>query len=394
MQTNPARPLEMLVLDHLLILDKSHGHSSGLNVVDVVKHLTISVSPIEYLAHCLEGSRSALTRLESVTSSKVDHLELPIPNSSTLLTYLAGVIHTIVRYRHHKFDVCVAVNPVNFLSGYMLRMLGVTKLVVFYSADYSPTRSQSKYLNYAYQLVDRFAARHSDASWNVSKQICLIRTQQGAKHVHHVPNAPRLSLFQLGKLAVRKPFSLVYTFPKFSGDIVHKNHMLRWLIDNFSALRQDLPLVRLRLIGLGNIRGAIEPLVTTKSDLEHIDFMDVRERDTLIQLLCESSIGLALYDLSGGASHLAYGDSMKLREYLAAGLPVITTPGHPMANEINEHKLGYVISTEQSFVDAVRAIYSNLELHEQLRERAIRYSHENDISIILSLALQNLYIAP
>ena len=382
-----AKRIKILVLDHLLMVGNSHGHSSGLNIVDVVKHLPVPVAPVEYLAHCLDGSSSVVLRVESNGDNYIHHFGIPMPRLPQAIAYMVGVFHSVLYYRRRRFDVCVAVNPLNFLSAYLLKVSGCAKLIVFYSADYSPLRTRNRLLNYFYHVLDRFAATHSDASWNVSLEICEIRNKQGAKDVRHIPNAPRISQFTRQESAASNPFILVYTFPKFSGNTVQSNHMLQSLLDNFSSLRRELPLLRLRLIGLGDFQPLLRPLVRNESDLTYIDFMDVRQRDTLIQLLCDSSIGLALYDLSGGASHLRYGDSMKIREYLAAGLPVITTPGHPMANETSKNSLGYVVSTDQEFQNAVRAVYFDSKRYDELRKRAIEYSQIHNISEIVSDAL-------
>ena len=81
------------------------------------------------------------------------------------------------------------------------------------------------------------------------------------------------------------------------------------------------------------------------------------ERSLVQKLLAKSGIGLALYKDKDPWTR--YGDSMKMREYLSCGLPIITTSVVSTSDVVLAYRCGKVIKpTAENFIAAVKEIYS------------------------------------
>ena len=132
-----------------------------------------------------------------------------------------------------------------------------------------------------------------------------------------------------------------------------------------------------------------ERMMPTGTVADHVVFLDVEDRGVLINELCQSAIGIALYDLSG-AEHLRYGDSMKLREYFAAGLPSITTPGHSVADEVFEHGLGAVVKTSDECLEALDRLLHDDTSYFAIRKRVLAYALATDKAALMTNALTRI----
>jgi len=273
----------------------------------------------------------------------------------------------------------------------MLKCFGQVKKTVFYTADYSENRFSNKILNSIYKSCDQFSIKHADQVWSVSKTICATRKQQGISDSKnfHIPNSPVLSHFKTNIETGQSKYQIVYVFGTISkSSDLFANHQFDLLMKTIDYLVEKESKIQLLLIGRGNFEKYFQSLVTEKL-LKHVKFCDIEDRKVYIETLCASSIGVAFYNLSG-AAHLKFGDSMKIREYFAAGLPAITTPGHSLANEIKEHQLGFVVETLDDCKIAFEKLLFNGNLYSTIQQRVKKYAVETDkVKTILS-ALEKL----
>ena len=380
----------VIILDHLLFFDADYGHSTGLNLMETLQRVDNPPSSIQYIAHCLEGT-AQFTNVQVncntvlITKARMHKFSLSRP-----VNYLLGILHSMwITCRFHR-DSVVAVNPVNWIAAQSMKAAGTVRFVVYYSADYSPKRSNNRILSFLYLYLDSLAVKCADETWAVSKEICAIRKNQGAKRVRLVTNAPVRGRF-IPKETLPKNFkTIVYSLGKFTGKVVQGNHYFEDLFRSIKECHERFSSLKLRIVGFGNYADQLVPIAIKYHALELTEFFDARSRDEYVELIESSSIGIALYNVDGGASHLAYGDSMKIREYVASGLPVITTCGHAMASEVTTHKLGIVIDTPVNLDRALTELLLNDSQFNEYRLNAIRYGQENDNIIVLSEALQSM----
>ena len=70
-----------------------------------------------------------------------------------------------------RYDVYIGVDPLNCLSGLVLRSLGLVKCVIFYSIDFTPKRFPQKLVNDLYHAIESFCVRFADIRWDISPRI-------------------------------------------------------------------------------------------------------------------------------------------------------------------------------------------------------------------------------
>lgn len=386
----PLTGKRILILDHVLIVNQIPIHGPGLNLFNSFK--SGNPASIEYFAHCLDGqSKSYYARYEGAETRTV-FVGLPLRWVPAPFSFGYGVLYSFARFVFSRHDLCIAVNPLNFLAGYLLRACGRVGRLVSYAADYSERRFSNRTLNTIYHALDRFSVRHADQVWSVSQTICDLRRRQGVPEDrnHHIPNSPVLAQFRPGDAATISRSSIAYVFGGSlrESDLRAKHHF-DWLFEALGVLARKCPHVRLLLIGRGDFKTQLESLIPDPSLLRHIDFLDIEDRGKLIETLCHSAIGVAFYDLSG-ADHLRFGDSMKIREYFAAGLPAVTTPGHSVAAEVQSQGVGFVVRNVDECVKALDTLLQNDDIYFPMRQRVLAYAAKTDKSVLIESALARL----
>jgi len=379
---------KILILDHAIFVDGLPIHGPGLNVYNTLKEM--SPVSIEYFAHCLDGINKSYYCKYYNQKEEIVKTGIPLRFIITPFSFFYCICYSFFKFIFTNHDICIAINPLNFIACYMLKKLGRVKKTIIYAADYSEARFSNKILNNIYKLCDRFSIKRADQIWSVSKTISIIRKQQGVNdnQNYHIPNSPILSHFDT--LVEQKKYQLVYVFGTISKSTnLFANHQFGLLMKTLDYLIEKDDKIKLLLIGRGNFKKYFKQIITDNKLLKHINFCDIKDRKTYINTLCSSAIGIAFYNLNG-ADHLKYGDSMKIREYFAAGLPTVTTPGHSLAYEIKERNLGFVVKTLEECKLAFEKLLFDNNLYSEIQQRVKKYSIETDKIKTISNALINL----
>lgn len=381
----------VLILDHAIIVNQIPVHGPGLNVFSTLREF--GPDRLEYFGQCLNNEERAYHVVYEAQGDHVSFRRRPPRWCPRCLCYVFSVIYAVSCFWSKRRDLCIAVNPLNFLAARLLQAMGRVKKTVMYSADYSDKRFDSPLMNRLYHAVDRYALRHADEVWSVSRAICDLRRQTGLPECRnwHIPNGPVLSHFSPRKNSEEvKRWQLVYVFGAITraSDLMTKHHF-DWVFYALENLVGKNSKVKLLMIGRGDFRRHFEGLFSDERLGQYVEFLDIEDRGVLIDRLCESAIGVALYDLSG-ADHLRYGDSMKIREYFAAGLPALTTPGHSVAVEVAEHGLGSVVRTREAFLEELDRLLHDDAVYFPMRDRVISYSQATDKAILTAEAIAHL----
>lgn len=286
------------------------------------------------------------------------------------------------------FDLCIGFEAINALAGILLRKLGRVRRVVYYVSDYSPNRYQNRWFNALYLWLDRQAAIASDIIWDVSPAIQPARIQLGldpnkSAPVVRVPNA--LYPAQIRQLPVRKiePYSLV-----FMGTLGEENGP-GLAIEALSHIVKTFPCARLHIIGGPEHEIArLKKLVAGRSLVSRVFFYGfIANRVKAAAMLRRFSIALAPYRAIPGSVRW-YGDATKIRAYLAAGLPTITTHVPPLGKEIASRGAGIVVAdTPRAIAEAVCDLFDNRKRFLALRRRAIAFARDNTWERVYTHAL-------
>src|SRR3989344_3790960 len=239
-----------------------------------------------------------------------------------------------------KFDLFIGLESINALAGIILRKLGRVNKVVYYVSDYSPSRYRINFINNLYLSLDRFAATHSDFVWDVSKAMLPARIKAGLN-------------------------------PKKVGPDI--------AIEALNLVSKTIPDAKLHIYGDGEpdisrIKNLTKKLNLTEKVIFHGFISDQ------VQLSKETkqyAIALAPY-LAVHSSPRWWADATKIRLYLAAGLPVITTKVPPLGKEVEEAQAGIITKdTAEDTAKAIQKLLKDSPLRESMKKNAVAQAKGN-----------------
>lgn len=277
-----------------------------------------------------------------------------------------------------KYDFFIGFEAINAIAGVLLRSFGRVGKVVYYVSDYSPNRYKQKWFNSLYLWLDRFAAIHSDCIWDVSKAMQPARIKAGldprkSATVIHVPNALYPSQIKFASLNKIKRYSLV-----FMGTLGVENGP-DIAVEALPIVLRKFPKTILHIIGGGKEDVDRLQKLTEKLKLkERVVFHGfIANREKVSEAIRIFYVALAPYPFIEGSPRL-YGDATKIRAYLAAGLPVITTHIPPLGKEAAEKGAAILVGdNSEAFAKAIIQVFSSRNLYLRLRKNAIRFAKNN-----------------
>lgn len=382
--------LRVVILDHAIIVNRIPLHGPGLNMFATLQ--AFGPRSVEYFAHCLNNENRTYYAEWDAHGKRTRFTGIALRWLPQSVGFLYCIVYSVLAFIWRRHDLCIAVNPLNFMAARVLQILGRVNKTVVYSADYSVQRFDNGALNRVYHWLDHYALRHADEVWGVSRAICILRQTYGvpAERNWHMPNGPVLTQFTQLKDREIERHQLVYVFGANTraSDLMAKHHF-DWVFQALEVLTAKDHRIRLLLIGRGDFRAIFARVLPVGTPTNHLEFLDIEERGVFVKKLCESAIGIALYDLNG-AEHLRYGDSMKLREYFAAGLPSITTPGHSVADEVAEHGLGALVRTSAECLGVLDRLLHDDALFFAMRRRVLAYAQATDKAALTAAALARI----
>ncbi len=290
-----------------------------------------------------------------------------------------------------RFDLFIGLESVNAIAGILLKKLGAVKKVVYYVSDYSPKRYKTGWFNKTYLALDKYAATYADYIWDVSLAMMPERIKQGldkknTAKVIHVPNA--LYPEQINYLPTEKTeaFSLV-----FAGTLGTENGP-DIAIESLKLVTKKFPGAKLHIYGGGESDlTRLEKLTKRLSLRGSVVFHGfMTDQIALAGEIRKYRIGLAPYKAIKGSPRW-WADATKIRLYLAAGLPVVTSQVPPLGKELIQTNAGIVTKDNpRETAAAIIRLFSNQNLYKTLRRNAIKKARNNTWENTYSQALDKM----
>lgn len=286
-----------------------------------------------------------------------------------------------------KNDLIVGINNLNAFCGLILKKLGKTKKVIFYTIDYIPRRFGNHFLNKIYHFLDSFCVQHCDLVWNLSPTMIIEREKKGLKKKYRqkqitVPIGTNINV-------KRAPFEKINRYEiAFMGHL-RKGQGLELLINSFPKIVKKVPKAKLILIGTGPLEKKLKTQALKLGLKNKVEFTGFIKSHTKMQnRLAKCAVAVAPY--TGDPNNYSrYTDPGKPKVYLASGLPVIITDIVQVAKEINKAKCGINISFNQK--ELVKAVVSLLKDESKLklyRKNAIKFAKKFEWDKVFSQALK------
>lgn len=333
------------------------------------------IKSILFIGHSFsyrKDTRSFLRRYEK--GKLVEDSKHMVWRGPDLLFYLRDIFLTIYwTYKEPKFDVLVCWDSLNAFTGYILRCLGKTKKLVFYTIDYVPERFSNPTLNYIYHWFDRFALRHSDIVWNLSSVMVDAREKRGVSKEYRgkqmeVP-------FALEKCYVPHPISKINKYRIVFASHLRPRTGVEGLLEIMPEIVKRVPKASLLIIGTGPLEKELRLKASRLKLGNHIKFTGYIEKYSDVEkLFLKSAIGVAPYT-DDGKTFTRYADPGKPKDYLSCGLPVVITKVPPIAEKINKYKCGIAVNDNPyEIMNAVVYLLSNKRRLATYRNNAYKFS--------------------
>lgn len=291
----------------------------------------------------------------------------------------------------YVYDLFIGLESINCLAGIILKKLGKIKCVVYYVSDYSPSRYQQKWFNDFYLWLDRYCATHADYIWDVSAAMQPARIKAGLKFeksasVLRVPNALYPSQIKSAKLSNVIPYSIIFMGtlgPENGPDLAIKS--LPYILKSF-------PQTVLHIVGGGE--DDLQRLRNESRELkvkDHVIFHGfIADRNKVSESIRNYAVALAPY-VSMPDSPRWYGDATKIRAYLAAGLPIITTQVPPLGREVAGQGAAIIVKdAPRDIAYAVVKLFADQKLLRQMKNRALLFAKNNTWEKVFSHALESM----
>jgi len=362
----------------IAVVTHEHFKGSGQELKDYL--LRKKIKRVFYIAHRFFYATDSISYMEDYEFgrqvNRKESVKLP---SYEFLMYLRDAFYALrfFVFRNDHFDLFVGADSFNTLFGLLLKKLGRVDKVAFLTIDYvMHNRFKQRFLNWLYVKMDRLAFWGSDYTWNVSDRMS------------------RQRIVELGDKAKEK-IQLVVPIGVPSGDaekvkVDRKNNVivysggltpefgLELIVESMPKLIKLFPNIELRIIGGGVLEEKLKTMVRdlgVGKNVNIVGFINTTtDRERWLRLLKESTISLATYE-DNETTYKRYSDVTKPKDYMACGLPIITTSVIPLSEEITKHNLGRVVGyTTDSFVRGVSAILGNETERKKIMENVYNYS--------------------
>jgi glycosyltransferase involved in cell wall biosynthesis len=281
-----------------------------------------------------------------------------------------------------QIDVFVGVDSLNAAAGLLLRRLGRVRRVVFWTIDYVPQRFPSRLLNYVYHRFDRLCVTRCDVTWNVSPRMEPARRQRGL--------VGRQRIVEVGAYFTGSTTPWDHRRLIFVGHLLEKQG-IQLVLRALPSIREAIPDAHLLIVGDGPYRDELVRLARDLGVDGAVEFAGyIESHEEVERLIAGAAVGLAMYDPSI-RSFTQFADPGKVKNYLAAGVPVVTTDLVHTATDLAEEGAAIVVRYDVSSLAATLvSVLADPARQERMRAAARRVGARSDWTLVLDRAFADL----
>lgn len=294
-------------------------------------------------------------------------------------------LYAYLRQGAPRSAVILAQGPWEFLVARILQILGRTSRVAYDDLDYVPgSYSVSGLKRRVMRGLENYCIRRADIVISVGDLLADLRRHELGRVVPVVPNGADIAKFAGAQSKREHPPTLIYV-----------GSVLAWsgvdlAIAALDRIRKRIPEARLLVVGHSPLhyQAHLEKLCDDHGVRGCVHFLGKKTQDEIVGLLAKSDIGLAVFR---PVELRKYAFSLKIIEYMAAGLPVLTTAGTQSERVVVKHGCGLAVGyTVEAVADAALRLLGNREYADAMALRGVQASAAYDWE---TLMLEQLYPA-
>lgn len=347
--------------------------------VKLVTKMNFPLPELPYLKHLEIVQNKAGKEISKDTKKS-----LYKPSSIAYFFHSFQLLFLVLRSRY-SYDVIIAQDSLLAFLSLFLKLFGKTKKIIFYSHGIDKIRFTNSLFNALYRALDTIAAKNVDFNWFLSKKMAVIRKNQGIdeSRLFWIPSSiPISSVARKNKVESKKIV--------FLGTVDKKNGADK-LVEMIELVRKKISSVTLDVMGNGSYFEQLKNEIQRHGLEKNINLLGQLKFSQFAPRLTYYGLGIAPYTYSS-ENLTPLSDSLKMRIYLAAGLPVAITGGFHFSDEIKEQKLGFAVSDNpKSFSEAIIKLLKNQKLNDQTRKRALAYSKKLDLTVFYNKAFSVVF---
>ena len=279
--------------------------------------------------------------------------------------YAANKILAYFRKFRLQYDYCIAADLTGWQIAYPLRRLGCVSSLIYDDQDYFPWVIKNLQGRFTSIGLEKVIAKVSDAVVSASESLANLRRRQGARRVIVIPNGVDPSFLALRKIDYSKRLSRKTIF--YAGYLSHE-YGLDLLIKAFGRLGRDLG-AKLVLAGVGPLEAELEQLASAGHMNSDVRLLGKVDHTRLVTVMSDVTVGVAPFLESSGAG---FGVPLKIKEYMAVGLPVVTTKIGEISKFMDSRDFGVAVEpTPDALARALSGILGlSLSNYRDMGERA------------------------
>lgn len=352
-----------------------------------VKELLFIAHPLFYV----KGTRKNSSRFELYKNGKLakkgSSFYWVMPE---FVLYFKDLIYTFLWSQKFigRSDYFFGVGNLNAFAGHILKIIGRTKEIVYYVIDYIPNRFQNNFINSIYHWVEKYCARKSNWTWNLSPRMIEER-QKGETGVF--PN--QLVVFHgvhFNRIK-RVPFSKINKHEILYMGALLKKQGVQMVIEALPIILEKIPDITFTIIGSGEYGNMLKKLVKKLRLEKYVTFLGyIKNHVEVENRMAKAAIAIALYEEKKD-NFTYYTDPGKVKNYLGAGVPVLITDVPYMAGLTERAKCAIITHyRKQEVAEKLVSFLSNEKMMRGYRANAVRFAKKYDWDKLFTEALAKM----
>lgn len=299
--------------------------------------------------------------------------------------YLLGCYWTVIN--GPRWDLMIALDNLNTFTGISVRLIGRVKKIIYYTIDFVPKRFRNPFLDAVYHQIDKIAIEHADVTWNLTQRMIDARQQVLGIQKKHMRNQFVVPIGAwLADVPRRSSRTSSHTLIYAGGLLPHQGVQL--VLDALPDVVKQIPDVKFFIIGMGKYKKALEEKSAALHLQRHVSFLGYMEtHEEVEEELASADLAVAMYSKELDVWSY-YADPSKIKTYLAAGLPVITTDVTYIARSLEKAKCGIVVPYDsKKLAYAIIEMFSHKTKLNEFSKNALTFSQQFDWEKIFAKGL-------
>jgi len=318
-------------------------------------------------------------------------LSIKMPIKNNFLDWFLELLFSVYFSIKFKLFGCAVISsdPLSTLPALFLRKIGFFSFHYYHSVDYSLTRFANPTLNSFYKFLFELGARNADLVGVVTPKAEERIKSIKVHNIICIPNSPDFDYCTRFRKDIRQRAS--NTMVVTCSEVSYK-YKIYELVELLSVLKRDFKNSTLKVVGYfdpsDSYCQSLLQLVEGKNLGDSVVFCGHVDRDLNMDIIGSAYIGLAFYDNS--FSHIGYGDSLKIREYAALGLPTVSDKTTPTSDELEKEKAGFTVDSFGEAYEKISLLISDPKLYADCSRNALGWAKKVDKRVVVKNLLKTL----